>query len=156
MAGQAITIADAVVTAINAKVDYSNSFTPSATRKMLVNLKANREDITGLNVWVVPGGFASTVASEDRYSDDYRIRVFVADEVAKGDNSDDYNESEISNLLTLVEEIQTQVIQYADSNPSTLKTTGQFTNDPLVDDEYLEQGTFLSVTEFTFRNHREV
>lgn len=156
MAGQAVTIADAVVTAINAKNDYSNSYTPTAVRKMLFNAKIDRESTTSVGVYVMPGPMTAIAEDEGVFAEAYQTRVFVFDEVDKSSDSNDYNETTVSNLLTLVEEIQTQIVTYADTNPSTLKFTGTYENNPLLDDEFIRDGVFLSVTNFTFRNYRSV
>ena len=156
MAGEAIAIADKIVLAINAKSDYSNSLTPAAVRKLLINARINREDVSGLTCYVIPGSFEARATSEQTFLDDYTSRIFVIDKISKTDNSNDWSETEIQNRLTLIQEMQTQVVQYAESEANGLTLINQYTSNPIFDNEFLETGVFLSVTEFQFRHYREV
>lgn len=156
MAFQAIPLADNVVEAINAKTDYSNGITPNAQRRLLVNLKANKEKITELKVFVSTGTLESEPATRSISNDDYTVRVFVYENVPRIEDTDLFDESKIEELLNFVGEMQTQVIEYADQNKDKLRTLGEFVNSPIMDDTFMESGTFLSVTEFTFRTYREL
>lgn len=155
MSGAAVTISDSVTAAINAG-SYSNSYAPTAHRRLSPNRKVNREDITSLNVLVSPLGLRATIASLDSFSEDYRIGVFVYDNVEKAADSDNYNETTISNLLTFCDEMQKQVISYADDQANGITFLGEFSSDPLYDESYMTAGIFNSITEFTFRNQKGV
>lgn len=157
MAGSAIAIADKVVLAIDAKVDYSNSLNPITTRKLAPNTDAKGvEDVSSLIVMVTPTGLNSTIQTLSEVVDDYSIRVAVRGRIENTDNSDDIDETEIGKFLTFVSEMQTQIITYSDSETNDLVILQPYTNTPLYDSEVLESGVFYSVTEFTFRDYKGV
>lgn len=157
MASSAISIADKVVTAISSKVDYSNSMSPSVTRKLAPNTDAkSSKDVSSLMVMVTPVGFTVDILSSGEIIEDYSVRVSVRDRIENVDNSDDIDETEISKRLTFVGEMQAQVIAYADDETNDLTMISPFENSPLYDSESLEGGIFYSLTQFTIRNYKEV
>ena len=157
MAGSAIAMADKIVLAIDAKVDYSNSLNPTTTRKLAPNTDAKGvEDVSSLIVMVTPIGLNSTIQTLSEVVDDYSIRVTVRGRIENTDNSDDIDETEIGKFLTFVSEMQTQIITYSDSETNDLVILQPYTNTPLYDSEVLESGVFYSVTEFTFRDYKGV
>ena len=58
---------------------------------------------------------------------------------------DDYNETTISNLLTFCDEMQKQVISYADNQANGITFLGEFSSDPLYDESYITAGIFNSI-----------
>ena len=156
MSRNAIAIADSIVEAINAKSDYSNGYSIAANRRLMFNLKADNEKIQSVRVDVVPVTYSATAGARRLFDEDHTTRVFVANRLPRDVGQNTFSESTCEEMFLLVEEIQTQIIQYGEANTDKLRLMGGFSNDPMMDDEFAESGIFLSVTEFTHRTCREV
>jgi len=84
--------------------------------------------------------------------EDHKMLVMVRDKIANGDNSDDYNETQLSNLLNLCKEIRLQIISWCDVETNGLLFLNPYEQAALYDEEDMQTGQFLSATEFTFRD----
>lgn len=144
MATNAVSIADQIVTAINAG-SYSNSFSPTAARYLVGNRSVeNLEDSKSLSVAVVPFGLSDVeFQSASRLIETYQTTIHIRSNVGKDSNSNTFTVTEIENLLQFVGEVQTQICEW--EKDRTDFELIRYENPALYDPELIQKGQFHSI-----------